>query len=135
MRRWFLSYNSQDLALMHAFEAALRRKDADARFFFAPKSLRAGGFWLPKLAQEIAEVIGALATTPDKLPIVLGNSGVGKSWIAQAGVLAALMGQAWPETVEAAGRWPQAFSESRHWCFLRLKPGTEPVRALIEPFL
>ena len=31
--------------------------------------------------------------------------------------------------------WPQAFSESRHWCFLRLKPGTEPVRALVEPFL
>jgi formylglycine-generating enzyme required for sulfatase activity len=251
MRRWFLSYNSQDLALMQAFEAALRRKDADTRFFFAPKSLRAGGFWLPELAQEIAEatafillvgekgigpwqameyyealdrrvkqldfpvvllllegqpapglpflrqlhwvitpdatseksltlvmeaaagggappgelwrhtapyrglsamtesdadyffgrggetaeVIGALAATPDKLPIVLGNSGVGKSSIAQAGVLAALMRQAWPETVEAAGRWPQAFSESRHWCFLRLKPGTEPVRALIEPFL
>ena len=236
---------------MQAFEAALRRKDADARFFFAPKSLRVGGFWLPELAQgiaeatafillvgekgigpwqameyyealdrrvkqvdfpvvllllegqpapglpflrqlhwvitpdatseksltlvmeaaagggappgelwrhtapyrglsamtesdadyffgrggETAEVIGALAATPDKLPIVLGNSGVGKSSIAQAGVLAALMRQAWPETVEAAGRWPQAFSESRHWCFLRLKPGTEPVRALIEPFL
>ena len=45
------------------------------------------------------------------------------------------MRQAWPETVEAAGRWPQAFSESRRWCFLRLKPGVEPVRALIEPFL
>jgi hypothetical protein len=251
MRRWFLSYNSQDLALMQAFEAALRRKDADTRCFFAPKSLRAGGFWLPELAQEIAEatafillvgekgigpwqameyyealdrrvkqldfpvvllllegqpapglpflrqlhwvitpdatsekslalvmeaaagggappgelwrhtapyrglsamtesdadyffgrggetaeVIGALAATPDKLPILLGNSGVGKSSIAQAGVLAALMRQAWPETVEAAGRWPQAFSESRRWCFLRLKPGAEPVRALIEPFL
>jgi len=251
MRRWFLSYNSQDLALMQAFEAALQRKDADARLFFAPKSLRAGGFWLPELAQEIAEatafillvgekgigpwqameyyealdrrvkqldfpvvllllegqpapglpflrqlhwvitpeaaseksltlvieaaagggappgelwrhtapyrglsamtepdadyffgrggetaeVIGALAATPDQLPILLGNSGVGKSSIAQAGVLAALMRQAWPETVEAAERWPQAFSDSRHWCFLRLKPGTEPVRALVEPFL
>ena len=40
---------------MQALEAALRRKDADARFFFAPKSLRAGGFWLPELAQGIAE--------------------------------------------------------------------------------
>jgi hypothetical protein len=78
-------------------------------------------------------VIGALAATPDKLPILLGNSGVGKSSIAQAGVLAALMRQAWPETV--SGRWPQAFNESRRWCFLKLKPGTEPVRALIEPFL
>ena len=256
MRRWFLSYNSQDIALMQAFEVALRSKDPEAHIFFAPKSLRAGGFWLPELAQEIAEatafillvgkegigawqameyyqalerrvddrrvkqldfpivllllegqpapglpflrqlhwvitadptsekslaqvvdaaagrgplpgelwrhtapyrglsamtesdadyffgrgretaeVIGALAATPDKLPILLGNSGVGKSSIAQAGALASLMRQAWPETVEAPGPWPQAFSESRHWSFLRLKPGTEPVRALIEPFL
>lgn len=45
------------------------------------------------------------------------------------------MRQAWPETVEAAGPWPQAFNESRRWCFLRLKPGTETVRALVEPFL
>jgi hypothetical protein len=251
MRRWFLSYNSQDLALMQALEAALRRKDAEAHVFFAPKSLRVGGFWLPELAREIAEatafvllvgekgigpwqameyyeafdrrvkqpdfpvvlflldgqsapglpflrqlhwviaadpasekslalvmdaaagggappgelwrhiapyrglyamtesdadyffgrgretaeVIGALAATPDKLPILLGNSGVGKSSLAQAGVLAALMRQAWPETGEAVGPWPQAFDESRRWCFLRLKPSTEPVRALVEPFL
>jgi hypothetical protein len=45
MRRWFLSYNSQDLALIQAFEVALRRKDAEAHIFFAPKSLRAGGYW------------------------------------------------------------------------------------------
>jgi hypothetical protein len=43
MRRWFLSYNSQDVALTQAFEDALRRKDAEAQVFFAPKSLRAGG--------------------------------------------------------------------------------------------
>ena len=53
---------------MQAFEAALRRNDTDARFFFAPKSLRAGGFWLPELAQEIAE-----ATTF----ILLGEKGLG----------------------------------------------------------
>jgi formylglycine-generating enzyme required for sulfatase activity len=251
MRRWFLSYNSQDLALMEALESALRRKNPEAKVFFAPKSLRVGGFWLPELAREIAEatafillvgekgigpwqameyyealdrrvkqhdfpvvlllldgqpapglpflrqlhwvitadptsekslaqvmdaaggggappgelwrhtapyrglyamtesdaeyffgrdretaeVIGALAATPDKMPILLGNSGVGKSSLAQAGVLAAFMRQAWPETAEAPGAWPQVFNESRRWCFLRLKPGTEPVRALVEPFL
>src|ERR1700674_4999394 len=54
-RRWFLSYNSQDLALIRRFEAALRHKDAEARIFFAPASLRAGGYWLPELAREIAE--------------------------------------------------------------------------------
>jgi formylglycine-generating enzyme required for sulfatase activity len=252
MRRWFLSYNSQDLGLVQSLEAALRRKDAEARIFFAPKSLRAGGLWLPELAREIAEatafvllvgekdigpwqameyyealdrrvkepafpvvlllidgqpapglpflrqlhwvittdptsekslaqvmdaaagvggapptelwrhtapyrglyamtesdadfffgrtretaeVIGALTATSDKLPVLLGNSGVGKSSLAQAGVLATLMRQAWPETVETPGGWPPAFNASRHWCFLKLKPGIEPVRALIEPFL
>ena len=44
MRRWcwFLSYNSQDLALMEALESALRRKNPEAKVFFAPKSLRVG---------------------------------------------------------------------------------------------
>ena len=52
MRRWFLSYNSQDLGLVQSLEAALRRKDPKAHVFFAPKSERAGGFWLPSLAQR-----------------------------------------------------------------------------------
>src|SRR4029079_19483462 len=69
MRRWFLSYNSQDLALMQAFEAALRRKDADARFFFAPKSLRVGGFWLPELAQGITEATAFI--------LLVGEKGIG----------------------------------------------------------
>ena len=251
MRRWFLSYNSQDVGLMETLERALRHKDPEAKVFFAPKSLRVGGFWLPELAQEIAEatafvllvgekgigpwqameyyealdrrvkqqdfpvvlllldgqsapglpflrqlhwvitadptsekslaqvvdaaagggappgelwrhtapyrglsamtesdadyffgrggetaeVIGALAATPDKLPILLGNSGVGKSSIAQAGVLAALMRQDWINPAEDATAWPQVFHDSRRWCLLRLKPGTEPIRALVEPFI
>jgi formylglycine-generating enzyme required for sulfatase activity len=236
---------------MQGLEASLKRKDADAHIFLAPKSLRVGGFWLPELAKEIAEasvfvllvgpsglgpwqvieyyealdrrvkqqgfpvilllldgqaapglpflrqlhwimapdpssekclaqlmdaadgggttpgalwrhtapyrgllamteadtdfffgreretgeVIGALATTPSKLPVLLGNSGVGKSSVAQAGVLAALMRQEYPETEGDAGTWPQAFSDSRRWCVLKLKPGKEPVRALVEPFI
>jgi formylglycine-generating enzyme required for sulfatase activity len=251
MRRWFLSYNSRDMGLMESLERVLRRKDPDAKIFFAPKSLRAGGLWLPELAREIAEAtafvllvgeqgigpwqameyyealdrrvkqrdfpvvlvlldgqsapglpflrqlhwvitadpasekclaqlmdaaagggappgelwrhtapyrglhamtesdadfffgrgretaeaIGALATAPDKLPVLLGNSGVGKSSLAQAGVIAALMRQAWPQSAETPGAWPPAFDGSRRWCFLKLKPGTEPVRALVEPFL
>jgi hypothetical protein len=35
MRRWFLSYTSQDVALTQALKAALRRKDSDADIFFA----------------------------------------------------------------------------------------------------
>jgi hypothetical protein len=69
MRRWFLSYNSQDSGLMHGLEQALRRKDPDATIFFAPKSLRAGGFWQPELAREIAE-----ATV---FVLLIGEKGIG----------------------------------------------------------
>jgi formylglycine-generating enzyme required for sulfatase activity len=251
MRRWFLSYHSPDQALAERLKAALERKDTGARVFFAPSSLRAGGFWSRVLAEEIAqadafillvgekgagdwqvleydealdkrvklpdfpvilvllegqaapglpflrrlhwiitpdpssekdvarlleaaagtnmtlgelwrytapyrglaameekdsdyffgrerktvEVITALASAPDRFPMLLGNSGVGKSSLAQAGVLAALKRQAWPEGASAPGAWPQAFQESRRWCFLTLKPGTEPLKALVESFL
>jgi formylglycine-generating enzyme required for sulfatase activity len=251
MRRWFLSYHSPDQALAERLKAALERKDTDARVFFAPSSLRAGGFWSRTLAEEIAqadafillvgekgvgdwqvleyaealenrvkspdfplilvlleghtapglpflrrlhwiitadpssekdvarlfeaasgtgarpgelwrytspyrglaameerdsdyffgregktvEVIKSLATASGQLVILLGNSGVGKSSVAQAGVLAALKRQAWPERADATPEWPDTFRESRRWCFLTLKPGTEPVRSLVEPFL
>jgi hypothetical protein len=251
MPRWFLSYNSQDLGLMQSLEAALRRKDPDAHIYFAPKSIKAGTFWLPSIANEIAEatvfvllvgekgvgpwqvleynealsrrakepafplvpvvldgqpapglpflrqlhwivtadpasenslallmdaaagggappgefwrhtapyrglaamteadtdyffgrgretieVLNALAATPDKLSVLIGNSGVGKSSLAQAGAIAALIRQSWPETAEAPGHWPPAFNASRRWCFLKLTPGAEPLRALVESFL
>jgi hypothetical protein len=96
--------------------------ESDADFFFGR-------------GRETVEVIRALAAAPDKLPLLLGNSGVGKSSLAQAGAIAALMRQAWPETAETPSAWPPAFNTSRRWCFLKLKPGTEPVRALVEPFL
>jgi TIR domain len=69
MRRWFLSYNSRDLELMQSFEAALRRKDPEAKIFFPPKSLRAGGLWLPELAREIAEATAFV--------LLVGKLGIG----------------------------------------------------------
>jgi hypothetical protein len=229
MRRWFLSYNSRDVDLVGQIEAALIRKEPGAKIFFAPKNLRAGGYWLPQLAAEIAEatafilfvgdhgigpwqvleyyealdkrvknadfqvmlllldgqpapglpflrqlhwivaadpasehtiaklfdatggggsqpgelwrytapyrglasmaetdsdfffgreretvtVLKTLADAPDKLPVLIGNSGVGKSSLAQAGVLAALARQAWPEQAATTDTWPHSFAESR----------------------
>src|SRR5579871_481510 len=69
MRRWFLSYNSQDLALMQGFEDALKRKDPEALIFFAPKRLRPGAFWLPELGKQIGE-----ATV---FVLLVGKSGLG----------------------------------------------------------
>jgi formylglycine-generating enzyme required for sulfatase activity len=251
MRRWFLSYNSRDARLAEALENELRRKDPGAAIYFAPKSLRPGAYWMPALAEEIAqatgfvllvgpnglgpwqvseyyeaydrcvrdhdfplvlilldgqrapglpflrklhwivtadpaseksvaqllaaasdggarpgelwrhtapyrglaamteadadfffgrggetvEAVGALAVAPERLALLLGNSGVGKSSLAQAGVIAALMRRALPEAEATAGVWPAVLDDSRRWCFLKLSPGTEPVRALVEPFL
>jgi hypothetical protein len=251
MQLWFLSYNSQDVRLAQQLETALRRRDSDAKVFFAPKSLRAGGYWLPELAKQVAdatafvllvaqnklgpwqvmeyyealdrrvkeptfplvlvllqdqpapglpflrqlhwvvtpepsseetlgrlidatagggsrpgelwrhtapyrglvamtesdsdfffgrdhetvEVVKKLAEAGDKLPILLGNSGVGKSSVAQAGVLAALARQNWSEAATDAGPWPSRFKDSRRWCFLKLSPGTEPLRSLVETLI
>ena len=57
--------------------AAMEEKDSD--YFFGRES-------------ETVEVLKALAAAPDQLPVLLGNSGVGKSSLAQAGALAALAG-------------------------------------------
>ena len=86
-------------------------------------------------SDKTVEVLKSLAAAPGQLLILFGNSGVGKSSVAQAGVLAALKRQAWPEGAGAPGAWPQPFRESRRWCFLTLKPGTEPLKALVEAFL
>lgn len=101
--------------------SAMEEKDAD--YFFGR-------------TRETVDVLMALAKAPDKLPVLFGNSGVGKSSVAQAGVLAALKRQAWPDgAANITSEWPHAFRESRNWCFLTVKPGTEPLKALVETFV
>jgi hypothetical protein len=80
-------------------------------------------------------VIDALGATESKLPVLLGNSGVGKSSLAQAGVIAALKRRTWPEMPGNLGAWPLAFRNSRKWCFLTVRPGAQPIMALVEALL
>jgi hypothetical protein len=98
---------------------AMEEKDSD--YFFGRK-------------RETIEVLNALAVS-DSLPVLIGNSGVGKSSLAKAGALAALKRQAWPGQVERPTEWPAVFKDSRQWCFLSLKPGTDPLKAMINSFL
>ena len=101
--------------------SAMEEKDSD--YFFGRE-------------RETVEVVNVLATESGRLPVLLGNSGVGKSSLAQAGVIAALRRQAWPETASNVGRpWPQVFQNSRRWCFLTMRPGADPIKALVEAFL
>src|SRR5262249_57031642 len=73
---------------------SMEEKDSD--YFFGRK-------------HETVDVLSALAGAPDRLPVLIGNSGVGKSSLAQAGVLAALQRQAWPEEAHAPGERPAGF--------------------------
>jgi formylglycine-generating enzyme required for sulfatase activity len=84
---------------------------------------------------ETVNVLSSLASASDRLPVLIGNSGVGKSSLAQAGVLAALKRQAWPEGARAPNAWPSAFQDSRQWSFLTLRPGADPLKAIVDSFL
>jgi conflict system STAND superfamily ATPase/TIR domain-containing protein len=99
--------------------AAMDEKDSD--YFFGREA-------------ETIAILKALAVTRGKLPVLMGSSGVGKSSLARAGVLAALKRQAWPEGQTAAGAWPQPFEHSRRWCFLTMRPEDQPLRALVATF-
>jgi hypothetical protein len=75
MRRWFLSYHSPDRALADRLKAAIERRDATSRVFFAPANLRAGGFWTVQLAQELAEATAFI--------LLVGERGVGDSQLSE----------------------------------------------------
>jgi hypothetical protein len=66
--RKFLSFNSRDTAFAEALRGGLSRLEPDAQIFFSPISLGAG-FWLPKLAGQIAEAEAFL--------LLIGPNGVG----------------------------------------------------------
>ena len=65
--------------------------------------------------------------------MLIGNSGVGKSSLAQAGVLAALKRQAWPGRSRAE-RLAGGVPEQPAMVLPTLKPGAEPIKALVEVF-
>jgi hypothetical protein len=89
---------------------------------------------------ETAAVLNGLAGKPDRLPILIGSSGVGKSSVAQAGVLSALKTMRWPAAYGTNGRadkgvcWPEGLQNSRGWVSLILRPGDAPLEALAGVF-
>src|SRR5262245_40028196 len=69
MRHWFLSYHSADVALAERLASAIESADSGSSVFLAKKSLRAGAYWQPALAQEIAEA--------DAFWLLVGENGLG----------------------------------------------------------
>jgi TPR repeat protein len=83
--------------------------------------------------RETAAALTALADKVGRCPILIGASGIGKSSVAQAGVLSALKSMRWPGTdPTAASSWPQGLQNSRAWVRLTMRPGEAPLEALAE---
>lgn len=95
---------------------ALEEQDAD--FFFGRD-------------RETTEIVNQILTRPGRLLTLVGNSGVGKSSLVQAGVIGSLKRQRWPSDSLA---WPQALHDSRSWSYLTMRPGESPIEALAAEF-
>lgn len=87
---------------------------------------------------ETEAVLSLMAAKPGRLPMLIGASGVGKSSIAQAGVLSALKAMRSPGQTEGEAvtrPWPAAFANSRSgWAWLVIRPSEDPLHALASAF-
>ena len=95
---------------------ALEAQDAD--FFFGRES-------------ETCEIIDKIIAAPGRLIALVGNSGVGKSSLVQAGVVGSLKRQRWPGRQHA---WPETLKDSRAGAYLAMKPGEDPIDVLMSEF-
>ncbi len=93
---------------------------ADAAFFFGRE-------------EETAAILDVLRLDHERVIVLVGASGVGKSSVAQAGVLAALRSQLWPGDPGRA--WPAELAESRTWLQLTVRPGEAPLKELALAFV
>jgi WD40 repeat protein len=86
---------------------------------------------------ETAAVLGTLAETPNRIPILIGASGVGKSSVAQAGVLSGLKSMRWQSATDIGSEkdWPAGLKSSRGWAMITMRPGETPVEALASSFI
>ena len=80
---------------------------------------------------KTVEILDNLRRRPGSLHILVGNSGVGKSSLVNAGVFGALRSQRWPEQGQ---EWPEDLADSRTWLPITLKPGETPAKELASAF-
>ncbi len=91
----------------------------DAAFFFGREKLT-------------GEILDAIRRSSNRVMALVGNSGVGKSSIVQAGILASLRSRIWPGDVNRD--WPADLEASSTWLVVVLKPGDAPMKSLVRGF-
>ena len=110
---------SEPWRTVNPYRGLLAMTDADADFFFGREQLT-------------ADILERLRRGERMLTLV-GNSGVGKSSVVQAGVVAALRRQLWPGDEDRG--WPGDLKDSRSWLVLTMKPGERPLVELARAFV
>jgi TIR domain len=103
---------------INPYRGLVALKEQDADFFFGRD-------------RESGDIIDKILAAPGRLVALVGNSGVGKSSLVQAGVIGPLKRQRW-----AGGqrRWPGMLKDSRAWAYLEMNPGEDPIDALVSAF-
>lgn len=91
-------------------------RSVDAQFFFGRE-------------EETTKVIREIATRQNQIIMLVGNSGVGKSSLVNAGVIAHLRGYSKRHEL------PIQLKESRSWAYLEFRPGDDPIQALTTSFV
>ena len=81
--------------------------------------------------QAVLALLAQPEITENRIATLVGNSGVGKSSIVEAGVFAALRRQRMPD----GSAWPAALSGSREWAYTTMRLGEDPFTALVSAFL
>jgi len=111
--------------LVHPYRGLEAMTEANADYFYGRTA-------------ETEATLAVLAERPGRLPILMGPSGVGKSSVAQAGVLSALKAMRWPRARDDPADvrpWPEPFRDSRNgWAWLIMRPGDEPLYQLAAAF-
>jgi formylglycine-generating enzyme required for sulfatase activity len=103
---------------INPYRGLLALEEQDADFFFGRD-------------RETGDILDRLIAGSGRFIALVGNSGVGKSSLVQAGVIGALKRQRWPGAKQP---WPDALKDSRAWAYLAMKPGEDPVAALASEF-
>jgi formylglycine-generating enzyme required for sulfatase activity len=101
--------------LVNPYRGLVALEEQDADYFFGRE-------------EETAAVLARMIAASGRLIVLIGNSGVGKSSLVLAGIIGALKSQRRSNGIP----WPPALKDSRAWAYLAIKPGEDPIEALMS---
>jgi hypothetical protein len=109
---------SEPWRTINPYRGLLALEEQDADFFFGRE-------------QETNEIIDLVGRRTNIAIALIGNSGVGKSSLVQAGVIGSLKRR---RLLGTGKPWPNSIGESREWVYLTMKPGENPIETLAAAF-